>query len=113
MNDENPAVIEDQYTGMHWKKVKAAVEAAEGEWIDMKQGLIFLRGLVGDATDEDPGDEDDVVTSDDLENEPSETPIFDPNEYHSTVAGWTNVAYIQGGHSFTASKTYIDPKDIE
>ncbi len=112
---------EDELTGLHWKKIKALVEDAGGKWTDMGQGLVFLRSLKNDSTEEDLASNDDpaeaesdgVVTAKDLENEQGDVPVFDSDEYHSTIAGDSNVAYMQGGHSFTSSKEYIDPEDIE
>lgn len=113
----------DQFTGLHWKKVKALVEEADGIWTDMEKGLIFLRGLGVPGNDEDspadessdkPGD-DDVITDDDLVTEPVDEsiPVLDMDEYHSTVAGDPKIAYVQNGHSFDHTKVYIDPKDVE
>jgi len=100
------------YDQMHWKKLKALVEEKGGEWIDKESALKFLDSI---EVDEDIKKDDEDIVKEDItpDEQVSNDPVLNLDEYYSTASGDTNIRYTQNGHAFDCVKAYIDPEDIE
>ncbi len=121
---------ETNYDQLSWQKLKALVNAEGREYIDIPTSIKFLTELDGDSVHDvadeanggnDSGEDDsadDVVSTDDLVNEPVDEsaddrdPVFNPDEKHGVITGVSNARYWQNGCHFDSHGAFIPADEV-